>query len=316
MIRTSSLHELVGSGIDQVAVACGIFDGLHRGHRRILDRLQQEAADTGAAPVVVTFDPHPQNVIGTGDPIPLLLSTDHRLMLLAQQEIAATVVIPFTESFSRITPAAFVTDVLCGSGIRVTAVCVGSRWRFGHRAAGNTDLLQQLCNDLNVRVVPVPEVDDGHGTVSSRRARAAVAAGELAACESMLGRRFSVYGAVRRGKGLGAASLTYATANIKPGNGVLPPDGIYAATARLCNDEGTWTDHPGILYQGTAPTVTDANPGERVVEMHIFEFDTDIYGRPLEIVYGDFIRADCRFDSLEALRDQIGRDIAEVRARG
>ena len=316
MIRTSSLHELVGSGIDRVAVACGVFDGLHRGHRRIIDRLQQEAADTAAAPVVVTFDPHPQNVIGTGDPIPLLLSTDHRLLLLARQKVAATVVIPFTDAFSRITPAAFVTDVLCGSGIRVTAVCVGSRWRFGHRAAGNADLLQQLCNDQDIRVIPVSEVDDGRGTVSSGRARAAVAAGELAACESILGRRFSVYGVVQRGKGLGAAGLTYATAHIEPGNGVLPPDGIYAATARLCNDQGGWTDYPGILYQGTAPTVTGANPGGPIVEMHIFDFNTDIYGRSLEVVYGDFIRADCRFDSLEALRDQIGRDIAKVRARG
>ena len=316
MIRTSSLHELVGSGIDRVAVACGVFDGLHRGHRRILERLQQEAVDTGAAPVVITFDPHPQNVIGSGDPVPLLLSIDHRLMLLARQKMAATVVIPFTESFSRITPAAFVSDVLCGSSIRVTAVCVGSRWRFGHRAAGDTDLLQQLCNDRDVRVVPVSEVDDDHGTVSSSRTRTAIAAGDLAVCESMLGRRFSVYGTVQRGKGLGAADLTYATANIEPGNGVLPPDGIYAATARLCNDEGTWTDHPGILYQGSSPTVTDANPGGRIVEMHIFEFEADIYDRSLEIVYGDFIRADCRFDSLEALREQIGRDIAEVRARG
>lgn len=307
MLSVSSLQELATHGVRRVAIACGVFDGLHRGHHKILDALNEVAVATNATPVVLTFDPHPQNILTPDRPARLLLSTAHKQLLLAQRNVDATVLLPFTRELAETAAEIFIESVLCNSDVELTAICVGTKWRFGQGGRGSTDLLDELCGVRNIRVIAVPEVQDS-GTISSTRIRQAVTEGDLDAAAEMLGRSFSVFGVVRSGKGI-ATKLNYPTANVDAGNDVFPPDGIYAASARIYSDDHTFVEHPGILYQGASPTFGDTSLPRPKVEMHIFDFAENIYNQRLEIVYRQHIRADRKFDNVDALCDQIADDI-------
>jgi riboflavin kinase / FMN adenylyltransferase len=314
MYQASALGQLAEFGLRRVVLTCGVFDGLHRGHQEILARLRYLAEQHQAAPVMLTFDPHPRRVL-TPDKAPrLLLSTDHKLHLLSQLGLAATVVLPFTRELSRLSAEAFLDHYLWQSGLELRTICVGERWRFGHQAGGDVALLARQGAVHGVAVEAMAELRDAQGVVSSTRLRQAVESGDLATCQDLLGRPFSLMGRVAHGKGIATTDLNAPTANIASDNEVFPPRGIYVATAVLHDaTTGTARRLPGVLYLGDSPTFIRDQPPRPFVEMHIFDFHEDLYGQILEVEFLHYLRPDAKFDSAAALREQITRDIAAAR---
>ncbi len=308
MIAVDSIAALKKHGITRIAVACGVFDGLHLGHQQILTMLKETAAAHDAASVVVTFAPHPMKVLAPEQAPLLIYSYEHKLSMFSRLGIDAAVVMPFTREFAGLPPVQFLDEMLFGQGVELTAISVGSAWRFGRQAEGDVDLLTQEGRKRGADVIAVPEIDLNGETVSSTRIREVLAAGDLAKVNTLMGRPFSIYGDVRHGKGIATSELHYPTANIAANNEIFPPCGIYAANALLFEDSVTRL--PGVMYLGNAPTYVNNAPDKPFVEVHIFDFHQDIYDRKLEVEFLEFIRGDKKFSSSEALSEQISRDIA------
>ncbi|OGV63714.1 MAG: riboflavin biosynthesis protein RibF [Lentisphaerae bacterium RIFOXYB12_FULL_65_16] len=301
-------------GLDTVVLACGVFDGVHRGHRRILDAVLDLARRTGAAPVVVTFDPHPRSVVLPGQAPKLLTVKEQKVRLFAELGMAATVFLPFSRAMASLAPEAFVQQHLLGSGVRVRGVCVGAQWRFGAGGRGDTVLLQRLGRENGFAVRSVPEFCLYGKPVSSTRIRNALTAGRLRFARQLLGRPYTVFGRVSHGKGVGEKEFRCPTANVLGRNIILPRFGVYAARGWLSGHPRVRRD--GIVYVGTAPTLRDgaeAGPAQPILELHLFDFHDDIYGRTVEIEFLDFIRPDQVFASHAALRRQIGADLVTAR---
>lgn len=314
----SSLDELrvpAGAGI---AVAFGVFDGVHRGHRKILHSLARLAVETGSIPVAMTFEPHPRAVVRPDQPPPpRLCSPAAKLRLFSEAGVAAAVVMPFTPELAAFTPEEFMEHCLHMSDRRLRGVCIGAGWRFGKGGAGDTKLLHRLGKEHNFRVVDVREFDLFRCPVSSTRIRAALAAGRLAFAARLLGRPYSIDGVIAHGRGQGALVLACPTANIAGMEQLLPPFGVYVARGRELTADGLeaaggWMD--GIAYVGTAPTL--AGPGAPpVLEFHAFEYDGDLYGKRLEVELLEFLRTDMVFPTSDLLKNQILADIATAQSR-
>ncbi|MCK5804270.1 MAG: riboflavin biosynthesis protein RibF [Lentisphaeria bacterium] len=307
-----SLSEVSArSGTHRFSVAIGVFDGIHRGHRQVIETLCAAARENGSAPLVVTFSPHPREVLAP-DRAPQLLTTPAQQRRILQEMGCADVVfLPFSRELAALTPREFLTRHICCPGIEVALVCVGSDWRFGRGGSGTSGALAALGREFGFEVAPVRELTFYGRPVSSTRIREAVSAGRLAFAARLLGRPYSIEGVVARGRGQGGQTFSCPTANIADSRILLPPHGVYAARAVL--DARHCLTLPGIVYVGTAPTVvTDAPP---LVELHLFDFDENLYGRRVEVQFEAFLRPDRVFPSSAALRDQIARDVEEARNR-
>ncbi|HEU5003499.1 MAG TPA: bifunctional riboflavin kinase/FAD synthetase [Actinomycetota bacterium] len=286
-----------------VALTIGNFDGVHRGHRAILGRLLELAAATGAAPTVLTFDPHPQAVLRGH--APLALSTfDRRMALLAEAGIERVVVLPFDRELSLVEPEDFGRDVLAGR-LGVRAIVVGSNFRFGHKARGDVAMLASLgeAAGFSVETVTVGELEGRR--LSSTEIRTAIRECDVAWAAKALGRPHLVPGRIVRGKGRGV-SLGFPTANIEPPEGFcLPGLGIYAGHLLV---EGQRL--VSAISVGTNPTFGD-NPIS--LEAYALDFEGDLYGEEGGIEFAAWLRAEEAFPDAEALSAAIDHDVAEVR---
>jgi riboflavin kinase/FMN adenylyltransferase len=268
------------------AVAIGTFDGVHRGHRSVL----QAAIDSGLDPTVITLDPHPRIVLGNR--VELLATLERRLELLEDAGVADTLVAAFTHEFMRLSPDDFIATYLTAIG--AVAVAVGADFRFGHKRAGSIETLEQA----GLRVLPVEEVE----SVSSTAIRDAVRDGELASAARMLGRPFELDGIVVAGDQRGG-TLGYPTANIAiDPQLVCPRYGIYAGSA---------LGHRAAISIGTNPHYGGT---ERRIEPFLLDFEGDLYGRRLVVELWERLRDEAVFDSEDALIAQIARDVEATRA--
>jgi len=315
MITASLPRELrTRHGLQAIVAAFGVFDGVHRGHLEVLRRVVQRARDCRAAPVVITFDTHPRAVVATDlAPPPLLCTLPQRLRLLAAAGMEAAVLLPFDQAMAAMPAEDFLRRLVFASdGPRVLGVCIGSTWRFGRGGAGTVDTLKQVAATQGCDVDSVQEVLIDGRTISSTRIREAIQNGRLEAAAAWLGRPFAVAGIVQHGRGVGGPALGCPTANIQDADLVMPPDGVYAARARLIS-RGDSAD--GIAYVGQAPTFT--RPGEppppRLVELHLLDRTETLYGHEIEVEFVRFLRPDQRFASPAALKQQIAVDIAAAR---
>ncbi len=285
-----------------VSLAIGVFDGVHLGHQAVI---AEALRCGGESSVVVTFDPHPAQILRPDQSPALLTSTRHKLLLLAQLGVCHTLIIPFDSTFAATAPADFISALAYASPLR--QICVGEDWAFGRARAGNIALLQRLGAALGFHACGLPAIAVDGQTVSSTTIRAAIQTGDLATAARLLGRRYSMLGTVREGRKLGR-QLGFPTANLRPEREQLPPNGVYAVRARL---DARWL--PGVANVGTRPTV-DEHATERLLEVHLFDFNDDLSRRDLEIEFHHTLRPEKKFPTLEALRSQIIADTAQARA--
>ena len=300
----TSISELAGIR-EPVFLAVGVFDGVHLGHRAVIDRALSDARSSGGAAVAVTFDPHPIRVLRPERAPRLLTSTPHKLRLIRALGVPHLLVIPFDLVFAATPPDEFIRQLSAACALR--EICVGHQWSFGKGRAGNLELLSRLGPQLGFDAVGVPAVDIDGEVVSSTLIRHAVESGDLAKAARLLGREFTVLGTVIRGEQLGR-KLGFPTANLAAHNEQFPPNGVYAVEARR---NGTLLR--GVANIGVRPTLA-APDGQRLLEVHLFDFADEIYGEDLEVSFRRFLRPEQKFPSLDSLREQIARDVESARA--
>ena len=291
-------------GLKDPQISLGTFDGLHRGHVSILERLKQRAASAGVPAVAVTYHPHPQRVLADNSKAPKLLSTmPERLKRFRELGMDAVVVIPFDRPFSRWTAEDFVRTILLEQ-LRSGGVVVGYDHAFGHDRRGKTDLLQAELSHHGIPVEVVPPVKDAGGPIKSSRIRRLLASGELDTANLLLGYAYSFTGEVVRGDRRGA-TLGFPTANINiPDEKQLPAQAIYGAQAHL-GDES----YPALVHIGPRPTLHEQ---EMRVEAHLLDFPSrDLYGETISITPEVHLREVEGFDSLPALAAQLEKDRKE-----
>jgi riboflavin kinase / FMN adenylyltransferase len=304
MIVLRALHEL--SHIrGPVVLACGVFDGVHLGHQAVLRAAKEKAAELNARAVVLTFDPHPAKVLRPESAPPRLCSAAHELLILQRFGMEAVVVCPFNQERAD-QPAEEFLDEITRHCTELRAICVGEDWRFGRDRRGDITTVKRCGEQLGFEAVPVPLLKLPGIVVSSTQIRQAIAAGDLGRARQMLGRNYSVYGMVIHGNAL-ARTLGFPTANIAVENEQLPPAGVYAVTAR-------WQDKllPGVANLGHRPTITPHNQ-TLSLEVHLFDFDSDLYGEMMEIDFLHRLRDEQKFSGLDALKAQIATDTQQAR---
>lgn len=286
------------------AVAIGNFDGVHLGHRALIARTRELAEANDALAVALTFDPHPSAVVGKGGP-PMLCSLERRLELLAAAGVDAVVVEPFTPALANLAPHAFVDDVLLFA-LRARAIVVGYDFTYGQGRAGTTDALRAHGARAGVEVAVVSAVEVGGEVASSTRVRAYLRAGDLPAAARLLGRAWDVDGTVVHGAKRGRA-IGIPTANIAPASELVIAPGIYAVTLAV---EGA-PPLPAVASLGRNPTFVEQ--GGLVLEVHVLDWDGDLYGHRVRTTFVSRIRDELKFDSVEALIAQIHADIDVAR---
>ncbi len=282
------------------AVTIGTFDGVHIGHRKILDRLITTARTRNLRAVVLTFFPHPRMVLQKDTGIKLLNTLEEKEQILAKTGLDYLIVHPFTKEFSRLTATEFVRDVLVGQ-LRVKQVTIGYDHRFGRNRTANINDLIAFGNthDFEVEEIPAQEIEEV--SVSSTKIRRALEEGDVNTANSYLGYEYVLTGTVQRGKGLGR-QLDFPTANlhIEETYKLIPKNGVYVVRAQWNGS----TLH-GMMNIGFNPTVAGT---EQRIEIHFFDFDENLYGKRLQVGILERIRDEHKFDSLESLREQLEKD--------
>ncbi|MDX6396530.1 MAG: riboflavin kinase / adenylyltransferase [Streptosporangiaceae bacterium] len=293
-------------------VTIGVFDGVHRGHQRIVSGAAEAAAELGIPVVVITFDPHPAEVTRPGSHPPLLCTIRRRAQLLSDEGVDAVCVLPFTYEFSQLGPDEFVRAVLVDR-LHARRVVVGENFRFGHRAAGDVALLAELGEKYDFGAEGVPLLADGGVAISSSGIRARLADGDVAGASRDLGRPHRVEGVVVRGQQRGRA-LGFPTANLEPPSGtVVPAEGVYAGwLARLDTEGREEVRWPAAISVGTNPTFDGQ---EQTVEAYALDRDDlDLYGVHVAVDFVARLRGMVRYESAAALAEQMRRDVDEARA--
>ncbi len=281
-----------------LAMAFGVFDGVHRGHVALIEAVLQRAAQMGAVAMVTTFDPHPRKVLAPEQAPLILTSTDHKLQIFSRLGINLALVLPFTRQLSLLTPEDFITAITSRCELRL--IGVGHRWAFGHRRAGNVAMLEQLGRSHHFQVMELDPVTDENGVISSTRVRQALSEGRLDVVKNLLGRHFSIYAPVVGGEGRGR-ELGFPTMNLQPVSEKFPPAGVYAGHALL----GSGRAYKAAIHIGPRPTV-DAGPS---LEAHLIGFEGDLVGQMVELFFWEKIRDVSKFESLEDLVGQIRKDV-------
>ncbi|MCW2908089.1 MAG: riboflavin biosynthesis protein RibF [Actinomycetia bacterium] len=316
MQRWQGLDDVPGDWGRSV-VTIGVFDGVHRGHQRIVARAVEAAARLDLPVVVITFDPHPVEVVRPGSHPPLLCSVRRRVQLLGGEGCDAVCVLPFTLEFSRLGPDEFVRAVLADR-LHARWVVVGENFRFGHRAAGDVPLLAELGEkyDFGAEGVPLLSEQGDHGehgvTISSSGIRDWLNQGDVARAAEDLGRPHRVEGVVVRGQQRGRA-LGFPTANLETApHTAIPADGVYAGWLARLDPEGQEEQRwPAAISVGTNPTFDGR---EQTVEAYALDRDDlDLYGTHVAVDFAARLRGMVRFDSAEALTEQMHRDVDEAR---
>jgi riboflavin kinase/FMN adenylyltransferase len=288
----------------QPVLALGNFDGVHRGHRKILERVRRVAGERAATSVVMTFDPHPPRIVRPDKAPPLLMTTPQKLEAIADAGVQGAAIVRFSTELSHWDPETFVRNVLV-DWLHVGEVWVGANFLFGRDRSGNFSMLRVLGSRYGFKAEKIDPVRYKDFVVSSTRVRRLVSEGRVDEAGALLGHQYFIDGTIMRGDQRGR-TLGFPTANLCSENELLPPHGVYATTARI----GSLV-YPSVTNVGTRPTVDQS--GRTVIETHIFNLDRDLYGQSLRIGFVQRLRDERAFDSLDALRAQIDADCQRAR---
>jgi riboflavin kinase/FMN adenylyltransferase len=299
-------NELKAEG-KKICLAIGFFDGVHLGHQQIIRQTIADARQHDALAVVLTFDRHPNSIVAPDKVPPLIYSLPQKLRAIESLGADALLLIQFDKKFSEQTGEEFIRSLTRDFG-KIHSVCVGADFVFGHKRSGNVALLKKLGAELNFLVHGLAAVSLDGQVVSSTRIREMIRAGNFDAASQMLGRTYAISGKVVEGDRLGH-KLGFPTANLEAANLILPPNGVYSGSTKL---KGQF--YRVALNIGLRPTVASATPQLRV-EAHLLDFEGNLYGEELEVEIGEKLRDERKFVSPVELREQIARDITEVRVR-
>jgi len=289
-----------------VHLAIGVFDGVHRGHQAVIANAVASAQEHGGEAVLVTFEPHPIQILAPDKAPRTLTSHAHQMRLVAEQGVTQTLVIPFNKAFSRRSGEEFV-GLLVNNVAQLISIHVGEDWCFGHQRSGTVDLLEEQGAKHGFHVHAVPHVAWRDETVSSTLVRRAIQDGNLARARDLLGRDFTLSGVVQQGKQL-ARGFGFPTANIPLGNLQLPPFGVYVSRVTIADQ-----CYGAIVNLGVRPTLDNAG-AMPLLEVHLFGFEGDLYELSLEVPLLKHLRAEQRFEDLEALKNQIANDMTTAKA--
>src|SRR5580765_1174161 len=292
-------------GSRKVCVAIGMFDGVHLGHQQVIRQTIEDARQHESIALAITFDRHPNAVVAPDRNPPLIYSLSQKLRVIESLGIDTTLLIHFDKAFSQIPGEEFIEGLARDFGA-IHSLCVGSAFTFGHKRNGNVALLQRLGQELNFIVHGLASVSLDGTTVSSTRIREAIGAGDLDGASQMLGRTYSLASKVIRGDQLGR-QFGFPTANLDPGELVIPPNGVYAAHAQV---QGRL--HRAVVNIGTRPTLQSPQP-KLQVEAHLLDVSADLYGQEMEIAFVEKLRDEQKFSSTAALQKQIENDIEAAR---
>jgi riboflavin kinase / FMN adenylyltransferase len=295
----------LGNGSRKVCFAIGVFDGVHLGHQQIIRQTVSDARQHDAVALVVTFDKHPNSVVAPDKVPPQIFSRSQKLRAVEELGADALLEIPFDKTFSEKSGEEFIRELARDLG-KIFSICVGADFVFGCKRSGNVVLLKTLGAEIGFQVHGHAAVELDGQLVSSTRIREAVRTGNLDAASQMLGRPYAICGRVVEGDKIGR-QLGFPTANLDVANLVLPPHGVYAASAKI---DGKF--FRAALNIGVRPTL--AAGLQLRVETHLLDFAGDLYGKELEVEIGVKLRAEMKFSSPAELREQIARDVAAVRA--
>ena len=285
-------------------LAIGVFDGMHLGHQAVISTSAEHARSVNGTPVVVTFDPHPEKVLRPQAAPHLLTATQHKIGLIRDLGVGHLLIIAFDQQFAATEPEDFVKQLVKHSK-PLREICVGHEWSFGKNRRGNLGLLKKLGAQFDFEVVGIPPVTMNGELVSSTAIRHAVQTGDLRKTAAMLGREYTILGTVVRGDDLGK-KIGFPTANLSAHNEQFPPNGVYFAQAML---DGVI--YPGVLNLGYRPSVSSEK--DRVLEIHLFDFDRDIYGSDLEVRFVRYLRPEKKFENVDMLARQIALDVKQAR---
>ena len=279
-------------------LALGNFDGLHRGHLKIIERVRRGAAEHGGTPMAMTFDPHPPRVVRPDKAPPLLMTKAQRLEALHEAGIACVAVVRFTRELSEWDPETFVRTVLV-DWLRVSEVWVGANFLFGHGRSGNFTVLRTLGHRHLFRADKIDPVRYKDFVVSSTRIRRLVSEGRVDEAGALLGHPYFVDGTIVEGRKRGR-EIGFPTANLATDNELVPPYGVYATTTTI---DGVV--HAGLTNVGVRPTFGEK---ERTVETHLLNYSGDLYGRHVRLGFVQRVRDERQFADVDALREQIEAD--------
>jgi riboflavin kinase/FMN adenylyltransferase len=302
-----SLAEL-GSYSTNSVVSIGNFDGVHCGHRKVIAALRERAQQLNARSVAITFDPHPAQVLHNGPPLPLITPLDARLDLLAATGLDLVLVLPFTAELRLWSARRFAETVLRDS-LNTVELHEGETFRLGHKAETNIAGLTELGRDLGFTVHVCPPLIARGAAISSSRIRRLIVSGNLPAARALLGRSFSIRSTPAAGRGYGAR-YTVPTINLAPYSELLPANGVYITRLRIGSGADA-RDFRGVTNAGNRPTF---GADSFAVETHLLDFQPIALDEttPLQLTFLHRLRAERRFDSPEALRAQIGLDVAKA----
>ena len=286
-------------------LAIGVFDGVHLGHQAVISTSANHAKDADGTAVVLTFDPHPGKVLRPENAPHLLTATQHKIALIRDLGVAHLLVLHFDRAFAATSPEDFVLQLVENSK-PLREICVGHEWSFGKGRAGNLALLKKLGEIHGFNVIGVEAVKVNGEVVSSTAIRQAIEQGNLVKATQMLGREYTILGTVIRGEQLGR-KLGFPTANLSAHSEQFPPNGVYVTEARI---GGAF--YRGVANLGFRPTVAAAKP-ERLLELHLFDLEREIYGEEMEVRFLRYLRPEQKFADVEALRTQIAADVRQAR---
>ena len=305
---------------ENAAITIGTFDGVHSGHLQIIHQLKKEALINKGESVIITFDPHPRMVLNPNrnrPSIQLLTTLSEKIELLEKEGIDHIVVVPFTLEFSNQLAKEYISDFLIKK-FHPKTIIIGYDHRFGNNRAGDYELLEKYQDEYHYEVKEIPEHVLNHIKISSTKIRSALKEGDLKIAKECLGYDYFFEGKVVDGNKLGR-TLGYPTANleIKNNNKLIPENGIYAVKVAIgktsVNDNSIFipeTFHQGMMSIGIRPTIAD---NRRTIEVNIFDFNENIYGRMVRVYVKYFLRNEEKFDSIEELKEQISLDEIEAR---
>ncbi len=289
---------------DNVVLTVGSFDGVHLGHQHILKDVVERAKEISGTPALLTMQPHPREYFAPDNAPNLLTSFDKKLSLLEEAGIEVLYVLPFDADTADIEPEVFIEMVL-RDHCHASALIVGYDCRFGRKARGDFAMLQAFAAEMNFDVKEIAPVIVESERVSSTLIRERILQGDLETVELLLGRKYSVAGKVERGRGIGK-TIGFPTANVRPYHTAIPAQGVYIAESVIDGDA-----YPSAVNIGIAPTIRNE---DITIEAHLLDFDRDINGSEIEVLFHKRVRPEKKFPGKEALIEQIGRDVEAVRA--